>query len=60
MDLRGAAPRHPQVREMANILLAERGTTPIQSVGVNWVRNYINRHDEIKTRFSRRYDYRRA
>ena len=24
------------------------------------MRNYINRHDKIKTRFSRRYDYRRA
>ena len=60
MDSRGAAPRYPQVREMANILLAERGSTPIQTVGQKWVYNFVQRHDEIKTRFSRRYDYRRA
>ena len=35
MDSRGAAPRHSHVREMANILLAERGSTPIQTVGQN-------------------------
>jgi hypothetical protein len=33
MDQRGAAPRPSHVREMANILLAKRGTTPIQAVG---------------------------
>ena len=60
MDTCDAAPRYPQVREMANILLAERGSTPIQTVGQKWVYNFIQRHDEIKTRFSRRYDYRRA
>ena len=43
MDSRGAAPRHPQVRDMANILLAERGSTPIQTVGEKWVYNFIQR-----------------
>ena len=60
MDSRGAAPRHPQVRDMANILLAERGSTPIQTVGEKWVYNFIQRQPELTTRFSRRYDYRRA
>ena len=60
MDSRGAAPRHPQVRDMANILLAERGTSPIQTVGEKWVYNFIRRQPELTTRFSRRYDYRRA
>ena len=60
MDSRGAAPRHSHVREMANILLAERGSTPIQTVGQNWVYNFIKRQPELTTRFSRRYDYRRA
>jgi hypothetical protein len=45
---------------MANILLAERGTTPIQSVGENWVSNFIKQRDEVKTRYSRQYNYRRA
>jgi hypothetical protein len=60
MDLRGAAPRPTAVGEMANILLAKRGETPIQTVGKLWVSNFVKRHDELKTRFSRRYDYRRA
>lgn len=45
---------------MANLLLSKRGTTPIQTVGKNWVYNFIKRQDEIKTRFSRRYNYQRA
>jgi hypothetical protein len=35
MDQRGAAPRPSHVREMANILLAQRGSTPTQTfVGI--------------------------
>lgn len=60
MDSRGAAPRPSHVREMANILLVERGSTPNQTVGQNWVYNFIRRQPDLKTRFSRRYDYRRA
>ena len=60
MDSRGAAPRHPQERDMANILLAERGSTPILTVSVKWIYNFIQRQPELTTRFSRRYDYRRA
>jgi hypothetical protein len=42
---------------MANILLGERSN---QSVGINWVYNYTKRHPELKSRFSRRYNYQRA
>lgn len=61
MDKRGATPRPVAVQDMANILLSERGltTSPIQ-VGKNWVHNFISRRDELKTRFSRRYNYQRA
>ena len=45
---------------MANILLAKRGTTPIQTVGENWAYNFTQRRNELKTRFSRRYNYQRA
>ncbi|ODM16895.1 hypothetical protein SI65_07860 [Aspergillus cristatus] len=45
---------------MANLLLAKRGESPIQTVGEKWVYNFINRQPELKTRFSRRYDYQRA
>lgn len=60
MDVRGAAPRPSMVQEMANLLLTTRGTTPIQTVGKNWVTNYVKRHPELDIRFSRRYNYKRA
>lgn len=41
MDLRGAAPRPSSVREMANILLADRGSTPLPTVGKNWVSTFV-------------------
>lgn len=61
MDLRGNHPRPSLAKDMANLLLASRGTTPPPAVGLNWVTNFIKRHkDTIASRFSRRYDYRRA
>ncbi len=48
------------IGEMANILLAARGTNPSPTVGKNWSSTFINRREEIRSRFSRRYDYRRA
>jgi hypothetical protein len=60
MDSRGAAPRPATVGEMANILLAARGSYPPPTVGVNWPSNFIKRREELRTRFSRRYDYQPA
>jgi hypothetical protein len=57
MDSRGVAPRYTTIREMANILFVARGTTPLLTVGVNWVLNFVKRRDELQTRFSKRYDY---
>ncbi|CEJ62624.1 hypothetical protein PMG11_11119 [Penicillium brasilianum] len=60
MDSRGAAPRPSTVRDMANILLAARGNQLPTTVGKNWPSTFINRRPELRTRFSRRYDYQRA
>jgi hypothetical protein len=60
MDSRGAAPRPATVRDMANILLAARGSQPPPTVGKNWPSTYIQRRDELRSRFSRRCDYQRA
>jgi hypothetical protein len=57
LDLRGFPPRPRDVREMADLLLAERDGTP---VGKNWTTNFINRRPEIKSMFNRKYDYKRA
>jgi hypothetical protein len=42
---------------MADLLLAERDVPP---VGKNWTSNFITQRIEIKTKFSRKYDYKRA
>jgi hypothetical protein len=60
LDIRGAAPRPNTVREAANLLLEDRGSEPVETVGNNWVYNYVQRHPGLSTRFSRSYDYRRA
>lgn len=57
MDERGMPPTMTYTRRMANLLLSERGEGP---VGENWVRKFVGRHDEIKAKYSRRYDYQRA
>jgi hypothetical protein len=63
MDKRGAALTLSMLRDMANLLLKSRGdasssTTP--SVGINWPTQFVKRHPDLTTRFSRRYDYKRA
>ena len=60
MDTRGAAPRPATVGEMANILLAARGSQPPPTVGKNWPSKFIEHRDKLRTRFSVRYDYQRA
>lgn len=60
-DRRGMPPRPAAVQDMANILLSERSPAGTQlHVGKNWVSTFINRHEELKTRYSRRYNYQRA
>ncbi|KAK4865356.1 hypothetical protein LT330_009467 [Penicillium expansum] len=60
MDSRGASPRPSMVREMADLLLEKRGTTPVLSVGENWVTNFVKRRPLLSSRFSKRYNYERA
>jgi hypothetical protein len=57
MDTRGAAPRVATIGEMANILLAARGSQPSPTVGKNWPTEFVKRRKELRTRYSVRYDY---
>jgi hypothetical protein len=57
LDSRGFPSRYRDVDEMANRLLADRDVSP---VGKRWAINFIKRQPELKTRFQRRYDYKRA
>jgi len=58
LDSRGFPPRPQDVQEMADLLLAERDASLV--VGKNWTSNFIKRRTELKTKFSRKYDYKRA
>lgn len=57
LDIQGFPSRLCGVEEMANRLLRDRDAPP---VGKNWTSNFIARHPELKTAFSRKYDYQRA
>jgi hypothetical protein len=57
LDKCGLPPRPSLVRHMANYLLSEHSN---QQVGENWVYRLVKHHIELKTRFSRRYNYERA
>ena len=60
MDTRGAAPRQVTIGEMANILLAARGSQLPLTVGKNWPSEFVKRREELRIRYSIRYDYQRA
>jgi hypothetical protein len=61
MDERGKPPRVAIVRDMANILLAKRDESAAPpTVSVNWVRNFVKHYNKLESKFSRKYDYKRA
>ena len=57
LDSRGFPPRISDVRSMADLLRTTRHATP---VGTKWPYNFVQRRPELKTRFSRAYDFQRA
>ncbi len=62
-DQRGTPPTATIVREMADLLLVERvRNTSIEpnTVGKNWVYNFVQRHPELQSKYNRKYDYQRA
>jgi hypothetical protein len=60
MDNRGAALTIAMLGDMANLLLVSRGDHTPQTVSKNWLTEYIKRHPQLSSRFSRRYNYKRA
>src|SRR5258706_6206040 len=57
LDSRGFPPRPQDVRDMADLLLTLRDGL---SLGKNWTTKFINSRPELKSKFSRKYDYKRA
>jgi DDE superfamily endonuclease len=57
LSTRSFPPRLCGVEDMANQLLRARDASP---VGKLWAHNFVRRQPELRTRFSRKYDYQRA
>jgi hypothetical protein len=59
LDLASRAfpPRLSGVEDMANRLLADRDAS---RVGPRWASNFVKRQPQLRTRFTRQYDYQRA
>ena len=57
LDSRGFAPRLHDVEDMANVIATSRDAT---RVGTRWAANFVKRQPQLRTRFSRVYDYQRA
>lgn len=50
----GVSPTHRQIREIGEILLIQRGEDP--TLGKRWIRNFIRRNPEIRTKYQTRID----
>lgn len=48
------APSRSEIEEMANSILAKRGTTVTETVGESWVHNFLKRREELRTVYPRR------
>jgi hypothetical protein len=57
LDSRGFAPRLAGVEDMANYILESRGGG---CVGKLWAHRFVQRQPDLKTRFTRVYDFQRA
>ena len=57
LSARAFPPRLRGVEDMANYLRRERDMPP---VGQRWAHNFVKRQPELRTRYTRRYDYQRA
>ncbi len=57
LDSRGFPPRIDNMRDIADLLCKTRDAKP---VGKQWPYNFVRRRPELKTRFSRAYDFQRV
>jgi hypothetical protein len=57
LDARGFPPWLAAVADMANSLRAERR---MGQVGINWPSTFVKRQPELRIKFNRKYDYKRA
>ena len=57
MGEQGFLPRISAVRKIADILLSARAVDILPTIGENWVRKFINRYEQLQSKYIRKYDY---
>lgn len=60
MDKRGLPVQLSVVAYLAQLLLSARLSSQSITIGGHWVNRYIKRHPELKSKYTRKYDYQRA
>jgi len=60
MYKRGYPPRICAVGEAAKLILKQRVSSASALIGKNWPRNFVNRHTELKSKYTRKYDYQKV
>jgi len=61
MCQRGLPLQMSNVRHLAQLLLSARlKSSKEATIGENWVSRFIQRHPELKSKYTRRYDYQRV
>ena len=61
MDRRGLPLQLSTVHHLAQLLLSAHSQQPsLITIGGHWVNHYIQRHPELKPKYTRKYDYQRA
>jgi len=56
----GFPPQRAIVEEMANTMLQTKNPARSQTVGTNWVANFVKRHPELSSVYNRKFDIQRA
>ena len=60
MDKRGLPLQLPTVSYLAQLLLSARLSIQAITIGGHWVNRFIKRYPELKSKYTRKYDYQRA
>ena len=58
MDQHSLVPTWLIIQQIATLLLQKQ--SPNSTISVNWVYNFTWRQDALKSRYNRKYDYKRA
>jgi hypothetical protein len=50
----------PRLAEVANIANSLRAKRSLGQVGINWPSTFVKRRSDLRIKFNRKYDYKRA